>query len=183
MLSLPHSVLPPRKCWPSLCRRGCWYRSIHRMAWSSAHDRCITHFAAAVCTRCLSWSRRVIVSACAVPSVILSQTSSVTPDYNEFTGFVFKLQANLDPRHRDRLAYIRVVSGRYEKGMKVQLPPMQHVYFLSCQPHTNDGRDCIAGFTMEIFSGASVTARSDIRRVSQFPWSRDSGEAIAFPPE
>ena len=35
------------------------------------------------------------------------------------SGFVFKLQANLDPRHRDRLAYIRVVSGRYEKGMKV----------------------------------------------------------------
>ncbi|CAM9240182.1 unnamed protein product [Ectocarpus sp. 4 AP-2014] len=44
----------------------------------------------------------------------------ILPDYNEFTGFVFKLQANLDPRHRDRLAYVRVVSGRYEKGMKVQ---------------------------------------------------------------
>ncbi|CAN0030174.1 unnamed protein product, partial [Sphacelaria rigidula] len=44
----------------------------------------------------------------------------VAPDYDEFTAFVFKLQANLDPRHRDRLAYIRVVSGRYEKGMKVQ---------------------------------------------------------------
>ncbi|CAN0012094.1 unnamed protein product, partial [Choristocarpus tenellus] len=40
--------------------------------------------------------------------------------YPEFTGFVFKLQANLDPRHRDRLAYVRVVSGRFEKGMKVQ---------------------------------------------------------------
>lgn len=47
-------------------------------------------------------------------------SKSVSPDYNEFTGFVFKLQANLDPRHRDRLAYIRVVSGRFEKGMKVQ---------------------------------------------------------------
>lgn len=52
--------------------------------------------------------------------VLLSQTSAITPDYNEFTGFVFKLQANLDPRHRDRLAYIRVVSGRYEKGMKAR---------------------------------------------------------------
>ncbi|CAN0200333.1 unnamed protein product [Scytosiphon promiscuus] len=47
----------------------------------------------------------------------------ILPDYNEFTGFVFKLQANLDPRHRDRLAYIRVVSGRYEKGMKVRFVP------------------------------------------------------------
>lgn len=54
--------------------------------------------------------------------MLLSQNADVIlPDYNEFTGFVFKLQANLDPRHRDRLAYIRVVSGRYEKGMKVRV--------------------------------------------------------------
>jgi peptide chain release factor 3 len=43
----------------------------------------------------------------------------VTPEHEEFTGFVFKTQANLDPKHRDRLAYVRVVSGVYEKGMKV----------------------------------------------------------------
>jgi peptide chain release factor 3 len=43
----------------------------------------------------------------------------VSPEHEEFTGFVFKTQANLDPKHRDRLAYVRVVSGVYEKGMKV----------------------------------------------------------------
>jgi len=43
----------------------------------------------------------------------------VGPDHNDFTGFVFKNQANLDPKHRDRLAYIRIVSGSYFKGMKV----------------------------------------------------------------
>lgn len=43
----------------------------------------------------------------------------VPPEHQEFTGFVFKTQANLDPKHRDRLAYVRVVSGVYEKGMKV----------------------------------------------------------------
>ena len=43
----------------------------------------------------------------------------ILPEHGEFTGFVFKTQANLDPKHRDRLAYIRVVSGRFEKGMKV----------------------------------------------------------------
>ena len=43
----------------------------------------------------------------------------VPPEHSEFTGFVFKTQANLDPKHRDRLAYVRVVSGVYEKGMKV----------------------------------------------------------------
>ena len=47
------------------------------------------------------------------------ETEMVGPDYGEFTGFVFKTQANLDPKHRDRLAYVRVVSGTYEKGMKV----------------------------------------------------------------
>ena len=36
-----------------------------------------------------------------------------------FSGFVFKVQANTDPRHRDRLAYIRVCSGRFERGMQV----------------------------------------------------------------
>lgn len=43
----------------------------------------------------------------------------IGPEYQDFTGFVFKTQANLDPKHRDRLAYVRVVSGMYTKGMKV----------------------------------------------------------------
>mmetsp|Transcript_35177 Transcript_35177/g.40119 ORF Transcript_35177/g.40119 Transcript_35177/m.40119 type:complete len:602 (-) Transcript_35177:179-1984(-) len=43
----------------------------------------------------------------------------IPPEYEEFTGFVFKTQANLDLRHRDRLSYLRIVSGVYEKGMKV----------------------------------------------------------------
>jgi peptide chain release factor 3 len=43
----------------------------------------------------------------------------LNPEYDDFTGFVFKTQANLDPKHRDRLAYVRVVSGTYVKGMKV----------------------------------------------------------------
>ena len=36
-----------------------------------------------------------------------------------FSGFVFKVQANMDPRHRDNLAYLRVCSGRFERGMRV----------------------------------------------------------------
>jgi peptide chain release factor 3 len=43
----------------------------------------------------------------------------ISPEYDHFTGFIFKTQANLDPKHRDRLAYVRIVSGKYEKGMKV----------------------------------------------------------------
>jgi peptide chain release factor 3 len=37
----------------------------------------------------------------------------------KFSGFVFKIQANMDPRHRDRIAFLRVCSGRYTKGMKM----------------------------------------------------------------
>ena len=38
----------------------------------------------------------------------------------KFTGFVFKIQANMDPKHRDRVAFMRIVSGKYEKGMKLR---------------------------------------------------------------
>ncbi|QDK45422.1 peptide chain release factor 3 [Bdellovibrio sp. ZAP7] len=38
----------------------------------------------------------------------------------KFTGFVFKIQANMDRRHRDRIAFIRICSGKFERGMKVQ---------------------------------------------------------------
>ncbi len=37
-----------------------------------------------------------------------------------FSGFVFKIQANMDPRHRDRIAFLRICSGRYDKGMKMR---------------------------------------------------------------
>ncbi|MCI0504832.1 MAG: peptide chain release factor 3 [Gammaproteobacteria bacterium] len=38
----------------------------------------------------------------------------------KFTGFVFKIQANMDPAHRDRIAFLRICSGQYSKGMKVK---------------------------------------------------------------
>lgn len=45
---------------------------------------------------------------------------SVDPTEQPFTGFVFKIQANMDPAHRDRIAFLRVCSGRFERGMKVK---------------------------------------------------------------
>jgi peptide chain release factor 3 len=44
----------------------------------------------------------------------------VTPDENEFTGFVFKIQANMDPAHRDRIAFVRICSGNFKEGMKLR---------------------------------------------------------------
>jgi peptide chain release factor 3 len=44
----------------------------------------------------------------------------VGPEHPEFAGFVFKIQANMDPRHRDRIAFLRICSGRFEPGLEVR---------------------------------------------------------------
>ncbi|OGV71807.1 MAG: peptide chain release factor 3 [Methylophilales bacterium RIFCSPHIGHO2_02_FULL_57_10] len=49
-----------------------------------------------------------------------SVSRAVVPDEPKFSGFVFKIQANMDPKHRDRIAFVRVCSGRFERGMKVK---------------------------------------------------------------
>ena len=49
-----------------------------------------------------------------------SDVRDVMPDETKFSGFVFKIQANMDPKHRDRIAFMRVCSGRYSQGMKMQ---------------------------------------------------------------
>ena len=46
-----------------------------------------------------------------------STTGPIQPDDKDFSGFVFKIQANMDARHRDRIAFMRVVSGRFEAAM------------------------------------------------------------------
>ena len=45
---------------------------------------------------------------------------TVEPNEEKFSGFIFKIQANMDPKHRDRIAFMRVCSGTYEKGMKMR---------------------------------------------------------------
>ncbi len=44
----------------------------------------------------------------------------VEPDEANFSGFVFKIQANMDPKHRDRIAFLRICSGTFKKGMKLK---------------------------------------------------------------
>ena len=52
------------------------------------------------------------------PQARAADTRVVAPSEEKFSGFVFKIQANMDPQHRDRIAFLRVCSGHYEKGMK-----------------------------------------------------------------
>ncbi len=49
-----------------------------------------------------------------------SESRDVVPAEDKLSGFVFKIQANMDPGHRDRIAFMRICSGEYRKGMKVK---------------------------------------------------------------
>ena len=49
-----------------------------------------------------------------------TMTRTVEPAEDKFSGFVFKIQANMDPAHRDRIAFLRICSGSYKKGMKMR---------------------------------------------------------------
>jgi peptide chain release factor 3 len=53
-----------------------------------------------------------------------AEPAPVAPDNGEVTGFVFKVQANMDPQHRDRIAFMRLCSGTFKRGMK--LTPTGH---------------------------------------------------------
>ncbi len=49
----------------------------------------------------------------------ISNERSIEPSEESFSGFVFKIQANMDPKHRDRMAFIRIVSGKFNRNMSV----------------------------------------------------------------
>lgn len=51
-----------------------------------------------------------------------SDAGEIEPTADEFSGFVFKIQANMNPAHRDRIAFVRICSGQFERGMTVNLP-------------------------------------------------------------
>jgi peptide chain release factor 3 len=54
------------------------------------------------------------------PATGLDGPNPICPEASEVTGFVFKVQANIDPQHRDRVAFLRLASGRFQRGMKLK---------------------------------------------------------------
>ncbi len=53
------------------------------------------------------------------PQPFASDAGPVGPDQEQFSGFVFKIQANMNPRHHDSIAFVRICSGRFRRGMTV----------------------------------------------------------------
>jgi peptide chain release factor 3 len=51
------------------------------------------------------------------PQPYLSDAGVIAPQTGDFSGFVFKIQANMNPKHRDTVAFLRICSGRFERGM------------------------------------------------------------------
>ena len=72
----------------------------------------------------------------------------VHPAEAPFTGFVFKIQANMDPKHRDRIAFFRVCSGRYTPAMKVQ--------------HQRIGREMKLGNVMTFMANERVASQDAV---------------------
>ncbi len=84
-------------------------------------------------------------------------TTEIAPDAEGFSGVVFKVQANMDPMHRDRIAFVRVCSGKYTQGMKLkvqrtskEMRPTSVVTFLSQRREAVDEAYAgdIIGFTI-----------------------------------
>ncbi|MUV36371.1 Peptide chain release factor [Lentibacillus sp. JNUCC-1] len=61
------------------------------------------------------------ISMAPPPAPRKSTAGLVQPDYEAFSGFIFKIQANMNPAHRDRVAFLRVCSGVFHRGMTVKL--------------------------------------------------------------
>ncbi len=74
------------------------------------------------------------------PGAYTSSRGDIDPADETFTGFVFKIQANMDPQHRDCMAFLRICSGRFEKGMGVLHPRSGKRIRLS-RPHRLFARD------------------------------------------
>jgi peptide chain release factor 3 len=53
-------------------------------------------------------------------AVVKGVETEVEPGRNDVTGFVFKIQANMDPKHRDRVGFFRISSGRFQRGMTLK---------------------------------------------------------------
>ena len=73
-----------------------------------------------------------------------------SPTETKFTGVVFKIQANMDPAHRDRIAFVRVASGHFERGMKLKV--------------TRSGKELQAQHGGELPVAAARAARRGVRR-------------------
>jgi peptide chain release factor 3 len=83
---------------------------------------------------------RALTQLAPSPRARLSTHGLIDPTVPDFSGFVFKIQANMNPRHRDRIAFVRVCSGMLSKDMQVVNPRLKTPVRLA-RPHRFFGRE------------------------------------------
>eukprot|EP00968_Pinguiococcus_pyrenoidosus_P006706 scaffold442_cov268-Pinguiococcus_pyrenoidosus.AAC.114 len=107
-------------------------------------------------------------------------TVILDPEYPEFTAQVFKLQANMDPKHRDRVAFVRVMSGSFERGMKVTLARTgRSVRLNQAQNIFGQGRETID----EAFPGDVLGLNNPGEfEIGDTIYSGGKDKAVQFPP-
>ena len=74
------------------------------------------------------------------PQAHMSDRGPIDPCRGDFSGLIFKIQANMDPLHRDRMAFLRVCSGQFKKGMVVYHPRLGRTVRMT-RPHRLFARD------------------------------------------
>jgi peptide subunit release factor RF-3 len=102
---------------------------------------------------------------------------TIEPTDSEFTGFIFKIQANMDPKHRDRVAFVRLASGHFERGMKLthvrtkkQMAVSNPVMFLAADRLAKDPMD--AGARTDLIELAPhVDAKLPPYGMAHRPWA------------
>lgn len=114
-----------------------------------------------------------------------STNGPISPESEEFSGFIFKIQANMNTKHRDRIAFLRVCSGMFERGMSVtvsrndkKIKLTQTQQFLASDRETVDeafAGDIIGIYDPSIYQiGDTLVAGKDLFHFEELP---------QFPPE
>ena len=73
---------------------------------------------------------------------LTEEAGTISPTDDKFRGFIFKIQADMNPRHRDRVAFLRICSGRFERGMKAKC--------------TRTGQDIKMNYAQQLFAQERV---------------------------
>jgi peptide chain release factor 3 len=100
----------------------------------------------------------------------------ISPEEPDVAGFVFKVQANIDPQHRNRIAFVRIASGRFQRGMKLKnirtgrVMSVQAPVF-SLARERNLAEEAWPGDIIGIPNHGSLRI-GDILRTRNLPWGR-----------
>ncbi|SDN16254.1 bacterial peptide chain release factor 3 (bRF-3) [Bacillus sp. OK048] len=109
-----------------------------------------------------------------------SSIGEINPLADQFSGFVFKIQANMNPAHRDRIAFVRICSGKFERGMTVNIPRLskqiklsQSTSFMAEERNTVD--EAVSGDIIGLYDtgtyqiGDTITSGKDNYQFERLP--------------